>query len=163
MNNHRKSQEAPSERPAGVDPNPGEDGMGNTLSGYLKFASEAIRQWAKDEIDSEMRKWGALPLLVHGWSLDENQCVQESKIAALFDDIDGMLGQSPNKGKQWRQVFNQYPHAIETVYETAKDTGLTARDLSQIPVTRWYYLTPHAVILMNGAKEPRTEQTKEES
>lgn len=163
MRNHLESQKAPSERPAESDPGPGEDGMENTLRGYLKFASEAIRQWAKDEIDSEMRKWGALPLLVHGWSLDENQCVQESRIAALFDEIDGMLGQSPNKGEQWRQVFDLYPHAIETVYETAKDTGLTARDLAQIPVTRWYYLTPYTVILMEGAKEPRTEHTKEEA
>lgn len=152
MNNHRKLQEAPSERPAGADPSPSEDRTGNTLRGYLKFASETIRQYAKDEIDSEIRKWDALPLLIHGWSLDENQCVQESKIAALFDDIDGLLGQAPDKGEQWRQVFNQYPHAIETVYETAKDTGLTAHDLSQIPVTRWYYLTPYAVILMEGAK-----------
>lgn len=30
MNNHRKSQEAPSERPAGVDPSPGEDGLENS-------------------------------------------------------------------------------------------------------------------------------------
>lgn len=163
MNNHHESQKAPSERPAGVDPSPGEDGMGNTLSGYLKFVSGAIRQWAKDEVDSEMRKWGALPLLVNGWSLDENQCVQESKIAALFDDIDGMLGQSPNKSEEWRQVFNQYPQAIETVYETSKATSLTAHDLSQIPVTRWYCLTPYTVILMEGAKETRTEQTKEEA
>lgn len=163
MNNHRKSQEAPSERPAGVDPNPGEDRAGKALKSYLEVLSEVIRQCAEDEIESEMRKWGALPLLVHGWSLDENHCVQESRIAALFDDIDSMLGQSPNKGEQWRRVFDLYPHAIETVYETAKATGLTARDLSQIPVTRWYYLTPHAVILMEGAKEPRTEQTKEEA
>ena len=150
MNNQRKSQEAPSERPAEADPSPGEGGTGNTLSGYLKFASGAIRQYAEDEIDSEIRKWNALLLLLNWWSLDENQCVQESKIAALFDEIDGMLGQSPNKGEQWRQVFDLYPHAIETAYETVKDTSLTAHDLSQIPVTRWYYLTPYAVILMKG-------------
>ena len=33
MNNHRKSQEAPSERPAGVDTSPGEDGLGNSRGG----------------------------------------------------------------------------------------------------------------------------------
>lgn len=153
MNSHHESQEAPSERPAEADPSPGEDGMGNALRDYLNFASEAIRQWAKDEIDSEIRKWGALPLLVHGWGLDENQCVQESKIAALFKDLDSQLGQAPGKSEEWRQVFNQYPQAIETAYETVKDTSLTAHDLSQIPVTRWYYLTPYAVILMNGDRK----------
>lgn len=153
MNSQRKSQEAPSERPTGADPSPGEDGTGNALRAHLKLASGAIRQYTEDEIDSEMRKWGALPLLIQGWSLDEKQCVQESKIAALFKDLDSQLGQAPDKGEEWRHVFNQYPQAIETVYETAKATSLTAHDLSQIPVARWYCLTPYAVILMKGDGE----------
>lgn len=163
MNNHHESQKAPSERPAEAAPSPSADRVGKALKSYLEVLSEVIRQCAEDEIESEMRKWDALPLLVNGWSLDENQCVQESKIAALFKDLDGMLGQSRNKGEQWRQVFNQYPQAIETVYETSKATSLTAHGLSQIPVTRWYCLTPYVVILMDGDKEPRTEQTKEEA
>lgn len=163
MNNHRKSQEAPSERQAEADPSPSSDRAGKALKSYLEVLSEVIRQCAEDEIESEMRKWDALPLLVHGWGLEENQCVQESKIAALFKDLDSQLGQAPGKSEEWRQVFNQYPQAIETVYETSKSTSLTAHDLSQIPVTRWYCLTPYTVILMGWAKEPRTEQTKEEA
>ena len=33
MNNHRKSQEAPSERPARPDPGPSSDGTGNSQDG----------------------------------------------------------------------------------------------------------------------------------
>lgn len=163
MSNHRKLREAPSERPAGFDPSPSEDGLGNSQDGAKETRTDGIRQLVEDMVDFEMRKWNALPYLIDGWSLDADECVQEGRIAALFEDIDSQLGQAANKSEVWMQVFHQYPHAIETVYETAKATGLTARDLSQIPVTRWYYLTPYAVILMKGAKEPRTGHTREEA
>ena len=46
MNNQRKSQEAPSERPAGVDPSPGEGGTGNSRDGAKEPRTEQTREEA---------------------------------------------------------------------------------------------------------------------
>ena len=44
MNNQRKSQEAPSERPAEADPSPGEDGMGNSRDGAKEPRTEQTKE-----------------------------------------------------------------------------------------------------------------------
>ena len=46
MNNQRKSQEAPSERPAEADPSPGEDGTGNSQEGAKETRTEQTKEEA---------------------------------------------------------------------------------------------------------------------
>ena len=57
MNNQRKSQEAPSERPAGADPSPGEDGMGNVLVRLLeRVLEERERSEAEEYVPKEGKR-----------------------------------------------------------------------------------------------------------
>lgn len=46
MNNHRKSREAPSERPAGADPSLGEDGLGNNQEEAKETRTEQTKEEA---------------------------------------------------------------------------------------------------------------------
>lgn len=44
MNNHRKSQEAPSERPTGADPSPSSDRTGNSQEGAKETRTEHTKE-----------------------------------------------------------------------------------------------------------------------
>lgn len=46
MNNHHESQKTPSERPARVDPSPGEDGTGNRRDGAKEPRTEQTKEEA---------------------------------------------------------------------------------------------------------------------